>query len=156
MSQNLDNFRTALDVFRSVAERMPAGAWDNQSCCAEWTAREAAGHASWVLQSVASAAGAGETPERRPEAEVAGDDPATTMISSADAAQAAVEGADLSQVIPSPFGEMPVDDFLGIIFVDTATHAWDVADAAGIDSGITPQFADAARTAITPSRHCQR
>ena len=150
MSQNLDNFRAALDVFRSVADRMPADAWDNQSCCSEWTAKEAAGHASWVLQSVAAGAAGTEAPAQATEAEVAGDDPAATMRSSADAAQAAVEAADPAKVIPSPFGEMPIDDFLGIIFADTTTHAWDIADAAGIDSGITPEFADTTRAALVP------
>jgi uncharacterized protein (TIGR03086 family) len=146
MSQNLDHFRTALDVFRSVAERMPTDSWDNQSCCSEWTAREAAGHASGVLQRIAGTAGDNE----RSEAEIAGDDPGATMIFSADAAEAAMEAADLSEVMESPFGKMPVDDFLGIIFVDPATHAWDIADAGGIDSGITPEFADLARAALQP------
>ena len=81
---------------------------------------------------------------------MAGADPATTMRDSAAAAVAAVDSADLTKVIPSPFGEMPVDDFLGIIWVDTLTHAWDVADAGGIDSGIDADLADAARSTLEP------
>ena len=113
MSQNLENFRTALDVYRSVADRMPADAWNSQSCCSEWTAREAAGHASWVLQSVTAEAAGTESPARATETEVAGDHPAATMRSSAGAAQAAVE-------------------------------------AAGIDSRVTPEFADTTRAALVP------
>ena len=129
---------------------MPADAWNNQSYCSEWTASDAAGHTSWVLQSVTAEAAGTESPAQATEAEVAGDDHAATMRSSADTAQAAVEAADLSTVISSPFGEMPIDDFLGIIFADTTTHAWDIADAAGIDSGITPEFADTTRAALVP------
>ena len=150
MSQNVENFNQALSAFRSVGARVPADAWDNQSCCSDWTARQAAGHAVAVIQNVAASAAGTDAPEARPEAEVAGDDPAATIATTADQAQAALSGADLSQVIPTPFGEMPMDTFVGIIWIDTLTHAWDVADAAGIDHGIDADLATAARAAAEP------
>lgn len=150
MSENLDNFTRAVAVFRSVGDRVPDGAWDNQSCCSDWTARQVAGHASWVLQSIAATAGGTPGPERQPEAEVAGDDPAATINSSCDAALAALDAADLSQVVPSPFGEMPIGTFVGVIWVDTLAHAWDIADATGIEHGIEPDLGTLAHQTTEP------
>jgi hypothetical protein len=62
---------------------VPADAWNNQSYCSEWTASDAAGHTSWVLQSVTAEAAGTESPAQATEAEVAGDDPAATMRSGA-------------------------------------------------------------------------
>ena len=66
MSGNLQSFTQAAYTLRNVAVRMPADAWDNDSCCDGWNAREVAGHASWVLRNIAASAGAGERPEKLP------------------------------------------------------------------------------------------
>ena len=85
MSENLQRFTRSAHTLRNVAVRVPSGAWDNDSCCDGWSAREVAGHASWVLQNIAASTGHGERPEKQPEAEVAGDDPAATVCASVDA-----------------------------------------------------------------------
>lgn len=151
MSENLQKFTLGAHTLRSVASRVPADAWDNASCCEGWTAREVAGHASWVLQNVAAAAGSGEPPAEQPEAEVAGDDPAATVRASVDRCLAALdhEGV-LNAVGPTPFGEMPRDTMIGILWVDPLTHAWDIADAAGIDSGIDEGTAEMALASLEP------
>ena len=41
----------------------------------------------------------------------------------------------------TPFGEMPIDDFIGSVWIDPLAHAWDIADAAGIDPGIDDETA---------------
>ena len=151
MSENLQNFTRAVHTLRNVATRVPADAWDNDSCCDGWSAREVAGHASWVLQNIAAGAGAGEPPEKQPEAAVAGDDPTATVCAAVDACLAALDqpGA-LQTVAPTPFGEMPIDNFIGTIWVDPLTHAWDIADAAGIASGIDAATAAAAQANLEP------
>lgn len=151
MSEHLRNFTKAAYTLQSVANRVPADAWDQPSCCTEWTAREVAGHASWVLQNIAATAGQTEGPGQAPEADVAGDDPAATVRSSVAAAVAALDQPGvLRRVGPTPFGEMPIDSFLGTVWVDPLTHAWDIADAAGIDAGIDDETADAAASTIEP------
>ena len=125
MSQNLQTFTRAAHTLRNVAVRVPSDAWDNPSCCEGWTAREVAGHASWVLQNIAAGTGHTDRPEKRSEAEVAGDDPAATVCASVDACLAALDQpGSLHTVATTPFGEMPVDDFIGTIWVDPLTHAW--------------------------------
>ncbi len=151
MSQNLQTFTRAAHTLRNVAVRVPSDAWDNPSCCEGWTAREVAGHASWVLQNIAAGTGHTDRPEKQSEAEVAGDDPAATVCASVDACLAALDQpGSLHTVATTPFGEMPVDDFIGTIWVDPLTHAWDLADAAGIESGIDAATAAAAQAQLEP------
>lgn len=151
MSENLRNYTKALYALDAVAQRVPADAWDNASCCDGWTAREVAGHASWVIQAVGATASGGEGPAQQPEAEVAGDDPAATVRASVAATLEALdhEGV-LNRESQTPFGEMPVDTFLGTIWVDPLTHAWDIADATGVSHGIDASTAEAAHAALAP------
>ena len=151
MSENSRQYTRALYLLDAVARRVPADAWDNPSCCEGWTAREVAGHVSWVIRNTGAATGNMAAPERQPEAEVAGDDPAATIASAvADTLAALDQQGALQLVAQTPFGEMPVDSFIGTIWVDALTHAWDIADAAGIDHGIDGATADAAYETLAP------
>jgi len=157
MSQNLQNFTKAASMLRSAAVRVPADAWDNPTCCEGWTAREAAGHASWVLQNIAAGANGGGHPAEQPESDVAGSDPAATVCSSVDACLAALDQPDvLGKVSQTPFGEMPMDDFIGAVWVDPMTHAWDIADATGIGHGIDEATAAAALDQLRPMADMMR
>ncbi len=96
-------------------------------------------------------------PRQQPEAAVAGDDPAATVCASVDACLAALDQpGSLHTVAKTPFGEMPVDNFIGTIWVDPLTHAWDIADAAGIDSGIDDATAAAAQANLEPIAEMMR
>lgn len=157
MSKNLQNFTKAASMLRNVAIRVPAQAWDNASCCDGWTAREAAGHASWVLQNIAAGANGGGHPAQQPEADVAGDDPAATVCASVDACLAALDQPGvLAKISQTPFGEMPMDNFIGAVWVDPMTHAWDIADATGIDHGIDDATATSALDQLRPMADMMR
>ncbi len=153
MSENLRTYTKALYTLDAVARRVPAEAWDAPSCCEGWTAREVAGHAAWVVANVGAAAGANPAPAPQAEADVAGDDPAAII---AAAVQTTLAGLDqqgiLQRVVPTPFGEMAIDDFIGALWVDPLTHAFDIADATGIDHGIDAATADAAHASLGRSR----
>ena len=150
MSENLRAYTKALYTLDAVARRVPAEAWDAPSCCEGWTAREVAGHAAWVVANVGAVAGANPAPAPQAEADVAGEDPAATIDA---AVQTTLAGLDrqgiLQRVVPTPFGEMAIDDFIGALWVDPLTHAFDIADAAGIDHGIDAATADAALASLT-------
>ncbi|MGA9275327.1 maleylpyruvate isomerase N-terminal domain-containing protein, partial [Ilumatobacter sp.] len=151
MSDNLQKFTRAAHILRSVAVRVPAEGWDSPSCCEGWSAREVAGHASWVLQNITATTGHGERPPEQSEADVAGADPTDTICRSVDACLAALDQPDvLHTVAQTPFGEMEVDSFIGTIWIDPLTHAWDIADAAGIASGIDEATAGAAKANLEP------
>ncbi len=138
-------------MLRSVALRVPAESWDNASCCDGWTAKEVAGHISWGLETVANMAQGGGMAEQMPEAERAGDNPAATVAAAIDGAIAALDqpGA-LQRSTPPAFGGMPFDAFLSIMANDAMTHAWDIADATGIEHGIDDASAEAALASMKP------
>lgn len=151
MSENLRKYINGIYTLNAVAQRVPADAWDNTSCCEGWTAREAAGHAAWLVRNVGNlAVEAGPTAEVA-EAEVLGQDPAAGMrdIISTTMAQLDTPGS-LQRVAVTPFGEMPIDQFIGIVWVDPLVHSWDVADAAGIDHGIDQASATDAFNQLSP------
>lgn len=149
MSENLRRYTKALYTLDAVARRVPASAWDNPSCCEGWTARQVAGHAAWVIRNVGAVTGANPAPERADEADVAGDDPAATIAEAVDTTLAGLDQRGILQrVAATPFGELPVDAFIGALWVDPLTHAFDIADAAGIDHGIDAATAEAAHSSL--------
>ena len=151
MSENSRRYIHALYTLDAVARRVPAGGWDNPSCCEGWTAREVAGHAVWVVRTTGAATGNMAPPEAQSEAEVAGDDPAATVAAAvADTIAALDQQGALQHVAATPFGEMTVDAFLGTIWVDPLTHAWDIADATGLEHGIDEATAQAAHATLAP------
>jgi len=151
MSENLRKYTKAVYMLDAVAARVPADAWENPSCCEGWSARQTAGHAAWLIKNIGSMASGNGTIAEQAEAEVLGADPAAGLreIIAGTLAQLDQEGS-LSRVIASPFGEMPVDNFIGIVWVDPLMHAWDVADATGIAHGIDDASAQAAKAQLEP------
>lgn len=151
ISENLRKYVEAVYLLDAVTRRVPSDAWHNQSCCTAWTARQVAGHAAWYVKTIGSlAAGAGPiAPED--EAEVLGDNPASTMRSIARATFAQLDqpGA-LARVVPTPAGEMPLDVWIGALRVDPLIHAWDLVDATGIPHGIDAESATDAHAAMQP------
>ena len=78
-----------------------------------------------------------DVPLERSEAEHAGDDPAASWAAARDVfLEALDQDGALRSIVVTPFGEMDVDGLLGLIAVDVATHAWDLAKAIGVDHGI--------------------
>ena len=148
MSKNLQSFVKGAGMLRSVVNRVPSDAWDSASCCEGWSAREVAGHIAWGLDTTASFAhGSGPAPEI-PEADKAGEDPAATVSASIAGALASLDRLG-ALVRPTPWG-MEVDGFCALMGVDTLTHAWDIADAVGIDHGIDEASAISAHETISP------
>ena len=149
MSENLRSFITGASILRSVANRVPDGSWDRESCCAGWNARQVAGHITHGLATVAALAAGDPPPAEQPEADLAGDDLAATVNEAVDRAIEALDHPD-SLDRPTPMGPMNVDQFLAVMGVDTLTHAWDIADATGIDHGIDAASAERALTVLEP------
>lgn len=131
MSQNLRNYLRACYALDAVARRVPADKWDAQSPCAEWTAEGVLDHSIDVAHMVTVAAGG-------PGDAGAGDGAALGRWHQAfDALHAQLDSKGvLQRVSETPFGEMPVDNFLGVLGVDPLLHTWDLAQAAGLDHGI--------------------
>jgi uncharacterized protein (TIGR03086 family) len=151
MTENYDLYRRALDGFDRVISKVPEDRWEAQSPCAEWKAVDVAGHVISVQGFVTG----GLTGESRGAGlsvrDVAGPDPVASWREARASLEAAAgaPGA-LDTVIKTPFGEMPVDTFLGIIVLDALTHTWDLARATGLDDTLDPELVSIAFERIRP------
>lgn len=144
MSVNLRNLTKAVYGFDHVIRSVPADKWDSASPCEEWTAKDVALHAAGVLRMIE--AGARGAAIVAPEG-----DPQTAWAAARDAVLEALdhEGV-LQKMVPSPFGEMPLDNLIGILLVDTLTHTWDLARAVGGDERLSPELVAVAHAGIAP------
>ena len=129
MSENFRRFSRAMFGFDATVARTAADAWANQSPCPEWTAADVVGHNIGMCDMVAGftqGVGAAAPSDGRPA------DPMAAWAASRDAMLNALDtrGA-LQAVAVTPWGELPVDKFLGFAWVDPLIHTWDLAVASG-------------------------
>ncbi len=147
MSTNLRQYVSSLFLLDAVAQRVPDDAWDNTSICAGWSARQVAGHAAWLIKNLGSIAAGDGFIAGEPEAEVLGDRPAETMRKIVDTTLRQLDRpGSLTVNLPTPWGELSVDEFIGEVWLDPVVHAWDLADATGTPHGIDEATAQAALT----------
>ena len=148
MSENLRRFVRTVYTLDAVVNRVDPQRWDDPSPCPEWTAREVLGHALSVVGMVGAVA-RGEEREMPAPATAAGEDPATSWARSRDDTLAVLDTqGTLHAERDTPWGRIPVDQFLGGIYVDTLTHAWDLARATGEKHGIAPDLAVAGEAMV--------
>lgn len=144
MSVNLRNYTKAVYGFDHVMRGVDDSRWGSASPCEGWTAQDVVLHAAGVLRYVESLArGAAVVPP--------GEEPRSAWASARDAVLEALdhEGA-LQRVVPSPFGEMPLDTLVGILVTDTLTHSWDLARAVGGDERLAPELVTAVFAQVRP------
>ncbi len=151
MSENLRTYTKTLYAMDAVVRRVPDEAWDNPSPCDGWSAKEALGHTIWGLKRMTADLNGSAAPAEQAEADVAGADPVSSWTTAMDDMLAALDRKDvLSQTTSTPFGEMPVDNAIGALFLDPLTHAFDVATAAGIDHAMPTDLAEKALAVMRP------
>lgn len=151
MSENLRNFTKAVYGMDAVVQRVPADAWDNDSPCEGWTARDVVGHQAGVLNGVAHIARNNEVVLPAPPDDVS--DPVAVWNAARDGVLEAldVKGA-LRQEGPYWFGPMSVDDLIGIVQWDPLTHAWDLSRATGVEAVIDEGLAQISYDRISAMR----
>lgn len=129
MSENLRRYTRALYGFDAVIRRTPSDAWSNPSPCEGWTAADVVAHNVGMNHMIAGFTRGDGAPHAD---HVASDDPAGSWAASLGELLAALdtEGA-LQRVAMTPWGELPVEKFLGFVWVDPLIHTWDLAVAVG-------------------------
>ena len=151
MSENLRSFTTAIYNMDAVVRRVPTEAWDNPSPCEGWTARDVVAHQVGVLAGAAETIRTGEmAPPTEPEDR---SDPVGMWTAVRDDILEALDRpGTLQQQGRYWFGEMTIDQFIGMVQWDPLTHAWDVATAAGIEPAIDEGVAKRCYDTIAPVR----
>jgi uncharacterized protein (TIGR03086 family) len=151
MSENLRNFTKAIYGMDAVVRRCPPDAWDNDSPCEGWTARDVVGHQVGVLLGVANMARGNDM--KFPETPEDLSDPASLWASARDEVLETLDqpGA-LQHSGPYWFGEMSIDQLIAVVSWDPLTHAWDLAQAAGTESALDAGLAQRSFDTISAIR----
>lgn len=139
MSEIEDRYRAHADAFaRKVAATAP-DSWDNQSPCADWTARDVVGHI--VIMHDAMLAPLGLRLSPAPSVE---EDPLGAFTSARADVEAVLADPGLSdRQIATPSGPMTAAAHIdGVISDDMVLHGWDLARATGQDDTIPPEDLD--------------
>lgn len=135
MQRSEEMFANGLDQFTAVVDAAPAETWGRDSPCEGWTALDVLGHITTTVGMGISVL-QGQEPTwptfERPSDLVVGE-PAAVWRELADAARAAMTGADLELMMDTPMGPKTVADRLAFPAMDLFVHAWDLGQAAGVD-----------------------
>jgi len=139
MSENLRRYTKAIYGMDHVIRNVAPEQWDKQSPCPEWTARDASLHATGVLRWIEACARGGAPVEAK-------GNPGEEFVAARDGVLEALDHEHvLQKKVPTPFGELSIDDLIGIVFIDATTHTWDIARAVGGDERLDPSLVAAAQ-----------
>jgi uncharacterized protein (TIGR03086 family) len=151
MSKNLRDFTKAVYTMDAVVNRVPHDAWDNDSPCEGWTARDVVGHISGVFNAGADMIASGEMVPPRPVQDVS--DPQAVWASARDKMLAVLDTPDtLQREGKFWFGPMSVDQLISVVLWDPLTHAWDVGTATGVDPKLDAGLAQSAFDTVSSMR----
>src|SRR5438067_11947043 len=114
MTVNSDKYRRAVEGFSKVVDAVPADKWSAPSPCEQWTARHVVGHVIGGSQMI-SAAKTGDTPDYSDPEKTAGDDPAASYAAARELTFSTLNDEYLAKPVPSPIGEVPFAELLGMI-----------------------------------------
>jgi uncharacterized protein (TIGR03086 family) len=120
--------------------------------CPEWKAVDVVGHLVQGLGMASSLATTGAVGSFAPTRDAAGADPKASFAAARSAAEATFTPENLDKVVQSPFGEMPVDQFLGVITLDVITHTWDLGRAIGHEVALEPDLVHDCFENVKPRR----
>lgn len=152
----LDQLDVILPALNDVARNVRPDQMANATPCAEFSVRDVFNHMIGGAGFFAAQFRGEEPSEAPPEGtDLAGDDPAATLITAIDALAGAVraEGA-LHRTVVAPFGAAPGDVVARFLALDGMVHTWDLATATGQDydppDEVVVEVLAFAREAISP------
>lgn len=149
MSEVVDRYTSLADQFGARVEAAPDDAWDNQSPCEGWTARNVVNHVADIQRRLVWRINGSED---EPEAIAADADPkATWRESYAATKEALAQPGALDKTVPGPMGEMPISMAVGRIYAsEVLVHAWDLARAVGGDETLDADAVSQAFKGLEP------
>jgi uncharacterized protein (TIGR03086 family) len=134
VTEILDRYRSIADDLTARVDAVPDSAWDNQSPCAEWTARGVLAHVVNVAH------GAVDGLDGVPSVPVAAEalDPAKDWAVARERVESALADPQRAgTLVDSPFGQVPFAALVdSLLRIDTLIHTWDLARATGGDERI--------------------
>ncbi|MCM6773305.1 maleylpyruvate isomerase family mycothiol-dependent enzyme [Nocardia sp. CDC159] len=145
----IERYERAQEQFQQVLEKVAADRWANPTACADWTARDIAGHVIWGLDMIRTLAAGAEFDDRvgapgapRPR-DYLGDDPLADWHRKRAVTLRALTPGALDRVVPVRLrGPVPLAEIVTALTVDFLTHAWDLGPAIGVDVRLDPELVD--------------
>lgn len=107
--------------------------------CDQWTVNELIAHMCGSVQGVASALQSQAPSAEVPDVLASG--PASAWAVARTSIEAAVTPGALAAVHQMPFGEVPGEIAVAAVSADGITHVWDLAQATGLEHGISDELA---------------
>jgi uncharacterized protein (TIGR03086 family) len=147
MSQDaIDRITSLLGDFDARVQAATPDSWSKQSPCADWKARDVVVHVGNNLRSLTAGFSGSEATEIAPDEDIK-----SAWDNTRDAFLGGLSTADLSANVPTPFGPMPLDQFIGrIITTDVLVHTWDLARAIGADETLNQSAVESAYSGLKP------
>lgn len=135
MDDIIERYTRITGQFTDRVRAVPDEAWDNDSPCEGWTARDIIGHLTEWIRDFFGAQGVDFGP-----APSAADDPVAAWAAVDDALAAALaDPAAASRTVEMPFGPQSLAESIDMIVIgDVFTHSWDLARATGLDESLDP------------------
>lgn len=150
MTSGLAQYLKALDDAQVVIDMVQPDQWEAQSPCEDWKATDVVGHLVGGLGMARSLATTGEMGTFATTREAAGADPKASFEAARAATVAAFTAENLARIVNSPFGQMPLAQFLGVITLDVIAHTWDLSRAIGHDVTLDPELVHDRFEAVKP------
>jgi uncharacterized protein (TIGR03086 family) len=135
VNANRLRYHRALTTLDDVIVAFPDHRWDDDTPCAEWTARMLAGHViDGQLQVAAMVRRRPRPPVREPGelARIAGSSPVVAWRGARAEVEGALDSTPEDAAAKTPTGEQTVDTLLATAIVEPLVHSWDLATTAGI------------------------
>ncbi len=147
MSQEvIDRATNLVQGFDARIQAVDAGAWGNAAPCEGWTARDVVVHVGNNLLGLGAALTGGQGREIS-----ADEDIVAAWNEARDGFLGALPTADLSTVVPGPFGPMPAEQVIGrLVCTDVMVHTWDLARATGGDEALDAAAVEGAYSGLKP------
>jgi uncharacterized protein (TIGR03086 family) len=142
MTAELSGYQRALDGFEALLGDVPATGWDAPSPCAEWCARDVAGHMIGGQHMIRALADGIAPPEiNTAPGRFAGSDPLHSWQEARKDCAAALTPVALRRPIPyGRLGDVPLRDFLGGYILEALIHTWDLGRATGLPVRLDPDL----------------
>src|ERR1700734_298363 len=118
MDNATEMLNRALDGFGQRVQAITEGQWTGPTTCPPWNVRDLVNHVVWSLRwfpVLVLGAGAEEGDASAFDGDLLGDDPEAAWTDADRAAREAAGQADLGKKIATPYGELTVAEFVGLV-----------------------------------------
>jgi uncharacterized protein (TIGR03086 family) len=152
-------FRRASEGFVDRARQIGREQWSAATPCTEWNVRMLVNHVAgeylWVPEMLAGRTIA-EVGDRL-DGDLLGDDPLQALINARGAALAAIDAPEgLATTVHLSFGDLPAEEYVEQMALDSVIHSWDLANGIGADERLDPELVELCYAGLQASAEAWR